>query len=448
MLRLRTLAVILVVVVAVAAGAFVVWRLLPSSSAGSSGGSVAPNFAVTEISGQNFTLDSYRNQSVVLILFTSTTCSACQIVEKSLKTIQASYARPDQPSLQLISIFTDPQLVDTVHAMKAYQATDNITWGMAQDTMTDSIQHAYGVTEDPTVVIVDKPGRITYDTSGGQSTTQLSNAIASAESGKAAAVSLVTVSVFALAALAGVTTFFSPCAFPMFPGYMGLFLGLNAKGTESSDALGSTYGRATRRAVIAGSATALGMIVVFLALGLALILAANAIGGFIPFFLVLVGGALIVLGALLLTNLQYWRIITPLQNLWARLRGRPANGTVGGGPAPAPGQGLYLKLFGYGMGYAAAASGCVAPVIFSAIVAGLALGFYDGILNILIFGLTAAVLMIVVTVLLALAGKRFVSRLSALTPIIKKVSAVVLVIVGIYLIYYYYTAWGFSHLSF
>ncbi|HEV2166958.1 MAG TPA: hypothetical protein VGS23_08305, partial [Thermoplasmata archaeon] len=62
--------------------------------------------------------------------------------------------------------------------------------------------------------------------------------------------------------------------------------------------------------------------------------------------------------------------------------------------------------------------------------------------NILIFTLTAAGLMIVVTVLLAMAGKRYVNLLKAYTPLIKKVSASVLIVVGVYLVYFYYTAWG------
>ena len=93
------------------------------------------------------------------------------------------------------------------------------------------------------------------------------------------------------------------------------------------------------------------------------------------------------------------------------------------------------------MGYAAAAAGCVAPVILSAFIAGLALGLWGGILNTLIFGLTAALLMVVVTVVLGVAGKRYVNQLKALTPVIKKVSAIALILVGVYLVYFYYTAW-------
>jgi cytochrome c-type biogenesis protein len=110
---------------------------------------------------------------------------------------------------------------------------------------------------------------------------------------------------------------------------------------------------------------------------------------------------------------------------------------------PADGKGFYVKLFSYGMGYAAAAAGCVAPVIFSAIVSGMALGLIGGIINILIYSITAALLMIAVTVMLAMAGKRYVNLLKAYTPVIKKISAAVLVLVGVYLVYYYYVAWGF-----
>ncbi len=74
------------------------------------------------------------------------------------------------------------------------------------------------------------------------------------------------------------------------------------------------------------------------------------------------------------------------------------------GDTPATGRAFYLKLFSYGLGTGGVA-GCVAPVIFSAIIAGLALGLLGGVVNILIYSLTAALLMIVVTVMLAMAGQ-------------------------------------------
>jgi cytochrome c-type biogenesis protein len=437
----RWVPILALVVVAVVAGLYFANVFTPSSSSGSAP-ALAPNFTLTDIYGQNFTLSSYRNTSVVVIEFTSLSCSECQIVEQSLKSLYSTYNQTGHTDVKIISVYIEPQFGDTIPALKAYHDKNNIPWVMAQDTPTLAVYNAYGARDIPTVVIIDEHGHAVYDVAGAQSTSQLQSTINSALQGKAAAISIVTVSVFALAAIAGVTTFFSPCAFPMFPGYMSLFLGLNTSKAASQPNSSGAYKGALRRALSAGSVTALGMIIVFLLIGVALVLAANVVRGYIPFFLIIVGVLLIGLGALLLTDLQYWRIVTPLQGLWHRITGRKSSETVAG-PAPVAGdgKGFYLKLFSYGMGYAAAAAGCVFPVIFSAIVAGMALGLLGGIVNILIYSLTAALLLIVVTVTLALAGQRYVNQLKAYTPVIKKISAIVLVLVGIYLVYFYYTAW-------
>jgi cytochrome c-type biogenesis protein len=439
--RRFVLSILLIVAVAVVvlAGVYV-GGLLPGAKASSSNQPTVPDFTLSDIYGNNFTLSNYRGNSVVLIEFTSLSCAECQIVEQSLKTLSSTYNQSGTTNVRFVSIYINPQFGDTVPALKAYHTKNNITWTMAQDNPSLTVSRSYGVSAIPNVVIVDKQGHSVYEVVGAQSTNQLQSTISSSLAGTAKPISLVTVSVFALAAVAGVSTFFSPCAFPMFPGYMGLFLGLSA-GKESSTNPGTDgYKGAARRAITAGSVTALGMIIVFLVIGVALILAASVVGGYIPYLLIVVGVVLVALGLLLLTNLQYWRIVTPLQRLWQRIRGtEETHAPVV--PTDPSGKGLNLKLFTYGMGYAAAAAGCVAPVIFSAIIAGLALGLLGGIINILIFSLTAALLMIVVTVMLAMAGKRYVNLLKAYTPLIKKISAVALIVVGAYLVYFYYTAW-------
>ncbi len=449
--RREILAAVLLVALVVAASVAYFGSITPGARGSSPTSNLAPNFTVPDIYGQNFTLSAYRGSSVVVIEFTSLSCSECQIIEKSLASLYATYNSSGHSDVVIISIFTNPQFGDTIPALRSYHAAHNITWWMAQDTSNDAISGAYAVQDIPTVVVVNKLGQPIYNTAGVQTTAQIQSAISSALTGTAAPVSIVRASVFVLAAVAGITTFFSPCAFPMFPGYMSLFLGLNAAGpgpkedataSASSSAGGPTYRGAARRALLAGAVTALGMIIVFLVIGLALAFASNFVGPYIPYLLLVVGSLLIVLGALLLTNLQYWRIVEPLQALGRRISGKPRDPVAVAAPS-ATERGLHLRLFSYGMGYAAAAAGCVAPVIFSAIIAGLALGFLGGIINILIFTLTAAALMIGVTLILALAGKKYVNLLKAYTPIIKKISASVLIVVGIYLVYFYYTAWGF-----
>lgn len=434
----RLVALALVLAITSAAGVVVFAQLLPSASAARTA-DAAPTFTVTDIYGQPFDLSNFTDRQVVLIEFTSLSCSECQIVEQSLHSLYTNWNASGNTSVQILSVYIEPQFGDTIPALKAYHDANNITWTMAQDTPSLSVSRAYGVSDLPTVFIVNLQGQVVYDVSGVQNSGQIQSTVTSALGGTARTLSIVTVSVFALAAVAGVTTFFSPCAFPMFPGYMGLFLGLNARAAQPS---GATYKGAARRAILAGTVTALGMIVVFSIIGTALIVAASAVSGYIPYLLIAVGVVLVGLGALLLTNLQYWRVVKPFQELWYRLGGKRPEETLAAPTGPT-GQGLYLKLFSYGMGYAAAAAGCVAPVIFSAIVAGLALGLLGGIVNILIFSITAAVLMIVVTVVLAVAGTKYIQQLKALTPVIKKISAAALIVVGAYLVLFYYTAWGF-----
>lgn len=440
-MKYRILVPILVVAAVVVLSAAAFGHLLPFS--GGSHTTTAPAFTLTDIYGHRFNLSDFRNSSVVVVEFTALSCSECQVVEQSLAHLYSGYNQTGTTDVHIVSIYIEPQYGDSIPALKAYHQKNAITWTMAQDTNSLAVSQSYSVTDIPTVVVVDKNGHLVYDVSGVQDDQKLQGTISSALAGTAVAISIVTVSVFALAAVAGVTTFFSPCAFPMFPGYMSLFLGLNTPQANASESGGATtYKGAARRAVLAGSVTALGMVLVFLLVGVALILAASVVSGYIPFLMIIVGVTLIGLGALLLTNLQYWKIVTPLQRLWARLRGKESEVTVVAA-TPTSGKGLYVKLFGYGMGYASAAAGCVFPVIFAAIVAGLALGVIGGIVNVLIFTLTAAFLMIGVTVMLAVVERKYVNQLKALTPVIKKVSAGVLIVVGIYLIYFFYTAWGF-----
>jgi hypothetical protein len=86
-MRLRVIVPILVIVLAVVASAVYFGHLIPGTQQGSRNSSVAPTFTLSDIYGHPFALSSYRNHTVVLIEFTSLSCSECQIVEQSLKTL-------------------------------------------------------------------------------------------------------------------------------------------------------------------------------------------------------------------------------------------------------------------------------------------------------------------------------------------------------------------------
>src|SRR5580658_1251736 len=157
-MRVRTLVPILVLVVAVVAAGVYFGHLLPTSSGKSASSSVAPNFTLTDIYGQPFTLSNYRNTSVVVIEFTSLSCSECQIVEKSLDTVYTSYNQTGKSDVKVISVYIEPSFGDSIPALKAYHIKNNITWTMAQDTPSLAVSGAYGVEDIPDVVMVDKQG--------------------------------------------------------------------------------------------------------------------------------------------------------------------------------------------------------------------------------------------------------------------------------------------------
>ena len=106
----------------------------------------------------------------------------------------------------------------------------------------------------------------------------------------------------------------------------------------------------------------------------------------------------------------------------------------------AGGSGFYGGLFLYGLGYGAAAAGCTAPIFIAVLVAALGAGLIFGLMVLILYNLVAAVLMISITIAIAHFGAGAAQKLSQYTEVIKKVSGLVLIVVGIYLIWFYYTA--------
>ena len=94
----------------------------------------------------------------------------------------------------------------------------------------------------------------------------------------------------------------------------------------------------------------------------------------------------------------------------------------------------------YGMGYAAGAASCTAPILIMVIMMGLSAGgFLGGILTFLIFSLSMAALMIFFTVMAVVGGQAAFAKYTKSMTYIEKVSAIVLVLVGIYFVWSYYS---------
>lgn len=422
--RRRLYAAVLVILVLVGVIAALYLFYVPQRSAPSP----APDFTVTDIDGNTITLSQYRGQRVVVLDFMATWCGSCKIVEKNLKVIHHEY----NSSVEIISIDIDPRETDDL--LRAYRDDNGIPWAIARDT--DDLMLKYGVEEISAIVIIDAQGYPIYRNKGVTSVEDLRTHVEHALAGEAAPIDIQQVSIVTLAVIAGVASFFSPCAFPMLPGYMTTYLEMERKRVEREQGRHAGKGRA----ILAGGAAALGIVVVYGVVGIAVILAAGAVTPYVPLLQPIVGVVLIVLGALMLTNIQYWQIVRPFQALGRMLRGARGDAVVD--PTENKEEGYYSRLFGYGVGYGAAAAGCVAPVFVAVIlVAMLGSSVWSGVFVLLLYSLTAAALMIAVTVLIASASRTAVNKLKRYTPLIKKISAVALILVGVYLVAFFYLAW-------
>ncbi len=381
----------------------------------------APDFSLTDVDGVALNLPMFQGK-ILLLDFMYIGCASCELARPVLQDVYAEHTN----AMKGISI--DIWATDTDQALRNYRDAHNITWHLARDT--DSAMVKYGVQAVVRIFLVDQKGNIIFDKEGlgiGEEASlrsSLESTIQTAIAGTAPPVDIQVVSVFLLAAFAGISSFFSPCSFPMLPGYMAFFLGLEVKGG----------GKMTKgKAAASGLLSSLGILLVY---GIIAAILFATVGAALPYVILLqpiIGVLLIVLGAVMFTAVQYNFLVNPFRKLRVRLFPNWTPNEV---------QSTQGKLFSYGVGYGAAGFGCVAPPFFGAILGGVAFGgLAGGLAALAVYAIVVVALMVAITVILSVAGQAAVKKMNKYTNLIKKVSAVVLIIAGVYLVYYWWSAY-------
>lgn len=231
----------------------------------------------------------------------------------------------------------------------------------------------------------------------------------------AGALSLVLLSV-----IAGIATFFNPCAFPLLPGYL----------TYQLAEVGRRQGQMSGAFLYGGAVAAVGLTTFNLLLGgiLAglgtaflgsLALAAEEPSASVRIFRGIVGVLLIALGLSHVTGrgLSFGF----LEGVGHRFRVRKGTRATWG-------------LYAYGFGYSAVGIGCGAPILAGLSVFAFSYGGFGATLTaFLIFSLTMGLLMIAVSTLPALAGGTSVRRLSRSTGRIQRIAGASQALVGLFL---------------
>lgn len=206
---------------------------------------------------------------------------------------------------------------------------------------------------------------------------------------------LATNLVFALTA--GVATFFSPCAYPLLPGYVGFYVNQ----VDAGDV--SIVGAGTR-----GVAAGLGVLAMFGALSGVTVWVGHSTLANITIFESLVGGLLVVFGLLVVT-------------------GRSPSVSI-----PLPKRRTGVSGFGlFGAGYALAGAGCVAPIFLAVIARALTLPTDFAVLLLSTYAGTVAALMVATTIATGMSLLTNAGRLMVYSGRLKQLAGAVMVLAGI-----------------
>ena len=195
----------------------------------------------------------------------------------------------------------------------------------------------------------------------------------------------------------GVATFFSPCAYPLLPGYVGFYV--NSVDAESASVTG---------AGIRGVAAGFGVLVTFAALAGATVRLGHSTLSNITVFETLVGGLLIVFGLLVVLD---WA-----PSLSVSLPKRRSS------------------VFGFGLfgaGYALAGAGCVAPIFLAVVARAIALPTDVAVLVLGVYAGVVAVLMAATTVATGVGLVGNANRVMAHAGTLKRVAGAVMILAGV-----------------
>ena len=218
---------------------------------------------------------------------------------------------------------------------------------------------------------------------------------------------------FAYNFILGVMSAVNPCGFVLLPTYLVYYLGTELQRSESRAAT-------LRRALLVGSAVSSGFVGLFLVVGIITQSFTTAVRDNSKYFAFVVGLALVVMGALMLTG---WKPRVAQPDISVQ-RER-----------------TFRNMFLFGIAYAIASIGCTIGFVTSAVFGSVGRhGFVSGVFSIVLYGIGMASLVIALTVALAFARVGIVKSLKSGFRYFDRVSAAFVLVTGLYLTWYWYGA--------
>jgi cytochrome c-type biogenesis protein len=387
-----------------------------------------PDFEFTDTQGNLHTPETYEGKVLVIdIMFT--TCSVCNDEMPDYVKIYKDIKAEHGDDVLFLSVSVDRK--DTNALMDQFQVKYGADWPIGKDP---SFIEKFDAFEVPKKVVVAPNGDIAYQHTGYTDEGDLKRAVRDAvdETYQVSAISQSGGSLIAIglvAAVFGVMTFFSPCSFPMLPGYFTYYITNQAKHEGKK-----------KNPLSGGAMAALGIVSFFVIIGILVAIFGVAIQGVLMYLMPVIGALLLLFGLLTLLGKDFFLekfmdfVKYPFQLMAAKIKGDKQTEATGRG-----------GLFAYGFGYGAAASSCMAPVFLGVIFLGFTTGGLIGAL--VVFGLYSIAIgsMMIVFSYIAASGGKGIQKLISSTDTIKKISGLLLVFAGAFVLWYYF--WGSSILG-
>ncbi len=228
---------------------------------------------------------------------------------------------------------------------------------------------------------------------------------------------------FGIAFAAGMVAAVNPCGFAMLPAYLSLYLG-----TEEGGFAERSVTRRVVRALVVGLVVSSGFVLLFGLAGIGVSAGGTVLISAMPVLGVLVGEALVVFGV--------WMLLAR-RGPYAAVFGRLA--TRLGAPTKVGVRGFFL----FGLAYGAASLGCTLPAFLAVVGSGIAAGgVVPGAGRFVGYGLGMASVLMTLILALAFFKEGLIKRLRGALPYVQTASAVLLILAGAYVVFYWWTAQG------
>lgn len=219
---------------------------------------------------------------------------------------------------------------------------------------------------------------------------------------------------------AGMVASVNPCGFLMLPAFGTYYLGLEGAEEERRPALVRAA-----QAVGLGLMATLGFVALFGMVGLVLALVGRGLTAYFPYGGLLIGVGLVVLG------------------VWLLVSGHSLGILAASRVQPAFGGGHVASVFLFGIAYGIGSLACTLPVFL--VVVGTALvsrGLVEALGQFVSFGLGMGLVLTLVTLGVAFFKGVVTGRLRRLLPHVHRVSAVLVLLAGLYVVYYWLVPGG------